>query len=134
MANQLFKPEGGSLIRAKHAGRGELDQVKPFQKDIFLFETYVAGTSHVEGIEDLEPYINPGDRLELFRDEENNYDHMAIEIKNQDGMKLGYVPRKDNVVFSRLMDAGKMLYCKVKKTSYKGSWLKINIEIYLHEI
>ena len=134
MANDLFKPEGGSLVRAKHAGRGELDEFKPFQRDIFLFDTYVAGTSHVEGIEDLEPYINPGDRLELFRDEENYYDNMAIEIRNQDGMKLGYVPRKDNVVFSRLMDAGKMLYCKVKKTSYKGSWLKINIEIYLHEI
>lgn len=48
-------------------------------------------------------------------------------------MKLGYVPKEDNVVFSRLMDAGKLLYGKIIEKEMKGKWLRIKIGIYLHE-
>lgn len=47
--------------------RKEVDVPKPFEKDIYLFETTVAGTTHVAGIEELEPHIKIGDRLEFFR-------------------------------------------------------------------
>ena len=45
--------------------------------------------------------------------------------------KLGYIPEKDNVVFARLMDAGKLLTAKVKHIEPKGSFRMINISIYL---
>lgn len=58
---------------------------------------------------------------------------MAIVIKNVDGVKIGYVPRDDNAVFSRLMDAGKLLFGKISSKERKGKWLRIQIRIYLHE-
>lgn len=57
----------------------------------------------------------------------------AIVIKNSDGVKVGYVPREDNVIFSRLMDAGKLLFGKITDKESKGKWLKLKIGIYLHE-
>lgn len=47
--------------------------------------------------------------------------------------KIGYVPKLDNAVFSRLMDAGKLLFGKIAAKETKGTWVKIDINIYLHE-
>ncbi|HFH9840282.1 TPA: HIRAN domain-containing protein [Streptococcus suis] len=98
-----------------------------------MFDTIVAGTSHIEGIEELEPFIKLNDRLEFFRDIHNSYDQNAIEIRNMDGIKIGFVPKKDNVVSSRLMDAGKLLYGKVTNKELQGSWVKIYISIFLQD-
>ena len=106
---------------------------KPFEKDIFLFDTYVAGTTHIEGIEELEPHLNNDDRLEFFREPDNRYDKQAIVIKTVDGVKIGYVPKQDNVIFARLMDAGKLLFGKITSKEKKGSWVKIYIKVFLHE-
>ena len=38
-----------------------------------------------------------------------------------------------NVIFSRLMDAGKLLFGRITHKEMKGKWLKINIKIFLHE-
>lgn len=99
----------------------------------FFFDTYVAGTTHVDGIEELEPGLNVGDRLDFFREPDNPYDPMAIAVKNTDGVKIGYVPKADNAVFSRLMDAGKLLFGKLTEKEKRGSWLRIKMEIYLNE-
>ena len=45
--------------------------------------------------------------------------------------KLGYVPEKDNIIFARLMDAGKLLVAKITKISQKGTYTQISIGIYL---
>ena len=45
--------------------------------------------------------------------------------------KLGYVPEKDNQIFARLMDAGKLLKAKITKIDKKGSFYQISIGIYL---
>ena len=121
------------LVNLLHGKGGGLSVPLPFEKEIFLFETYIAGTSYVEGIEDLEPFLHEGEKLNFFREPNNAYDSKAIVIKNADGIKLGYVPQKDNAVFSRLMDAGKLLYGRIAAKEYKGSWLKININIYLRD-
>ena len=51
-----------------------------------------------------------------------------------DGIKIGFVPQKDNVIFSRLMDAGKLLYGKVTNKELQGNWVKINMRIYLQDL
>ena len=112
---------------------GEISIPKPFEKDIFLFDTYVAGTTHIEGIEELEPHLNVDDRLAFFREPDNRYDTQAIVIKTVDGVKIGYVPKQDNVIFARLMDAGKLLFGKITSKEKKGSWVKIYIKVFLHE-
>lgn len=129
----IIKNGGNEIVGLIHRKNGELDIPKPFQRDIFLFDTYVAGTTHVDGIEELEPGLNVGDRLDFFREPDNPYDPMAIAVKNTDGVKIGYVPKADNAVFSRLMDAGKLLFGKLTEKEKRGSWLRIKMEIYLNE-
>ena len=129
----LVRNESNGLIGLMHGKDGGLSIPKPFERDIFLFDTYVAGTTHIEGIEGLEPHLNTDDRLEFFREPDNQYDKQAIVIKTADGVKIGYVPQNDNVIFARLMDAGKLLFGKITAKEKKGSWVKLGIKVYLHE-
>ncbi|HFI0037143.1 TPA: HIRAN domain-containing protein [Streptococcus suis] len=132
--NELTNVSQQSILKVKLDGQHGLGNLNPFQRDIFLFDTLVAGTSHVEGIEELEPFIQVDDRLEFFRDIHNSFDKNAIEIRNMDGIKIGFVPQKDNVIFSRLMDAGKLLFGKVTNKELQGNWVKIYIGIYLQDL
>lgn len=52
-------------------------------------------------------------------------------ILTEEKKKLGYVPEKDNIVFARLMDAGKLLIAKITKIEKRGSFTQISIGIYL---
>lgn len=121
------------LMALIHGKNGSLTIPKPFEQNIFLFDTHVAGTTFIEGIEELASHLSIDDRLDFFREPDNPYDDRAIVIKNFDGVKVGYVPKEDNVVFSRLMDAGKLLFGKISFKEIKGDWLKLDIKIYLHE-
>lgn len=112
------------------AGAGGLGEVlKPLNREIYLFDTYIAGTTYLKDKSVLDT-IESGDRLILKR-EDNRYDGNAILVLNSEGKKLGYVPERDNIVFARLMDAGKLLSARIKKVDDKGSFKKVKIEIYL---
>ncbi len=128
----LVTTNSGGLVGLLH-GQGGLTIPQPFERDIFLFDSSVAGTSFIEGIEELEPHLNIGDRLQFFREPDNPHDKQAIVIKNNDGVKIGYVPKADNLIFSRLMDAGKVLFGEITKKTMRGTWLDIKIKIFLHE-
>ncbi len=130
---ELIKSENGSLVSLLHGKGGNLAIPTPFERDIFLFDTHIAGTSYIEGIGELEPYLNIDDKLDFFREPDNPHDKQAIMIKNADGVKIGYVPKADNVIFSRLMDAGKLLFGRITTKEMQGTWLKIEIKVYLHE-
>ena len=128
-----MKSEDGGVVGLLH-GKGVGSAVpKPFERDIFLFDTHVAGTSHIEGIEELEPGLSAGGKLDFFREPGNPYDSRAIVVKNAGGVKIGYVPKADNVIFSRLMDAGKLLFGKITSKEMAGNWLKIGIKVFLRE-
>ena len=131
--DELVKSEGSGIISLFHDKEGSIAIPKPFERDIFLFDCHIAGTSFIEGIEELEPHLNEGDRLDFFREPDNPHDSRAIVIKNTDGIKIGYVPKVDNVVFSRLMDAGKLLFGRIESKKMLYNWLRIDIKIYLHE-
>ena len=131
--DELIKSEGGSLVSLLHGKNSGMAIPTPFERDIFLFDTHVAGTGHVEGINELEPHISIGDKLDFFREPDNPYDNRAIVIKNTDGVKVGYVPQADNMIFSRLMDAGKLLFGRITVKQLQGKWLKIEIKVFLHE-
>ncbi|MDO4623646.1 MAG: HIRAN domain-containing protein [Eubacteriales bacterium] len=127
MANELDISKGGivSLVQNQELG----DIIKPLVREIHLFDTYVAGTTHLQDKSVLET-IQVQDSL-LLRREDNKYDSNAVLILNNEQKKLGYVPEKDNLIFSRLMDAGKMLKAKITKIEKKGSFTQISIGIYL---
>ncbi|MBR1454648.1 MAG: HIRAN domain-containing protein [Lachnospiraceae bacterium] len=107
------------------------DIIKPLTNEIHLFDTYIAGTTHISKHEIFDN-LNIGNELILIR-EDNKFDEKAILIMTKDKEKLGYIPEKDNVIFSRLMDAGKLLKAKIKSIDKKGSFNKIAISIYLYD-
>ena len=110
---------------------GGLDSIiKPLTKEIHLFDTYVAGVSLLTDKSVLSD-VNPGDRLTLRR-ENSKFDDNAILILTNDGKKIGYIPEKDNVIFSRLMDAGKMLVAYIREIQKRSiDYQQISIGIYL---
>lgn len=131
--NLLEKNDQGELIQYLLHNETGMTLPTPFERDIYLFDTYVAGTTHIEGIKDLAASLRDGDRLVFYREPDNPHDPQAIRIETLEEKKIGYVPRRDNVVFSRLMDAGKLLFATIAAKEMRGNWLKIDIKIYLHE-
>ena len=128
MANELTTNQTGELVLAMEQHEiGEL--LQPLIREIHLFDSFVAGTTHLSDPSVLNE-IKVGDQLSLLR-ENNKFDSNAILILTADKKKLGYVPEKDNIIFARLLDAGKMLAAKIKGIEKKGSFTKIAIGIYL---
>lgn len=127
MENELtIKKEGiVSLVGNHDIG----DIIKPLVNEIHLFDSFIAGTTHLKDQSVLDK-VKAGDMLILLR-EENKFDSNAVMILTEDKMKLGYVPEKDNIIFARLMDAGKLLKAKITKIDKKGSFTQISIGIYL---
>lgn len=113
---------------------------KPFTKEIFLTEVYITGLQYVRGIKRLAQQLSIDDEVKLVREPDNEYDDLAIMIKNQDGAKLGYVPRVKNEIISHLLDAGKLIVGRVKSIKFDADEdrnvdraLTIVINIYLVE-
>jgi len=127
MSDELSKQETDLANAISEHGVGDL--IKPMTREIELFDAYVAGTSYLEDPTVLSK-IKVGDKLILQR-EDNAFDKKAILILTEEKEKLGYVPEKDNIVFSRLMDAGKLLTAKITEITQKGNYTQIKIKIYL---
>lgn len=128
MDNNLMNTNKGDLLTTLNTN--DLGTIlKPLVSEIHLFDSYVAGTTHLKDKTVLNS-IKAEDELILQR-ENNKFDDNAIMILTLDKKKLGYVPEKDNVVFARLLDAGKLLKAKIKEIEVKGSFTKISIGIYL---
>ena len=106
------------------------DLIKPLQQEILLYETYVAGATQIKD-EAIFDALKEDVKLILRREPENRFDENAILVLDEKGRKLGYVPEKDNIVFARLMDAGKYLTAKVRSCDPQGLFRQINIGIYL---
>ncbi|MDD8048141.1 MAG: HIRAN domain-containing protein [Thomasclavelia sp.] len=103
----------------------------PFSREIYLYTSYIAGTTHIDNIDSL--LVDIDNMILSFVREINEYDENAILIKDDKNNILGYVPKKDNPVFSKLLDAGKLLFGKVKEVEKKGQWNKVIIDIYLKD-
>jgi hypothetical protein len=120
-------------------GAGGLDVPMPFERDILVLESYIAGTMHVEGIDEIVKALKIGEELDLFREPDNEKDDKAILVKTKAGVKLGYIKRVQNEVMARLMDAGKSFRaCISDKEILDGwrseePWVKISIKVYMHE-
>ncbi len=128
MSNELVEQKTGELVSAIHQ-QGVSELLKPLIREIHLFDSFVAGTSYLKDQSVLEE-IQVDDKLKLIR-EDNKFDSNAVMILTEAGKKLGYIPEKDNIVFARLMDAGKLLSAKIIKISKRGTFYQISIGIYL---
>ena len=106
--------------------------IVPFRREIFLLEITVAGTTFCSDIHKADKEIAPEKVLTMKREPDNKHDEFAIAIYVED-IRIGYVPAELNEVCSRLMDAGKMFFCRVISKEWKNEWLRIKANIYMVE-
>ncbi len=130
MSDELSVVNSGLMNLVKDSGIG--DVIKPLTKEIHLFDAFVSGTSRLKDASVLDN-ISIGGKLKMRR-EDNKFDSNAIVFLDHDNNKIGYVPEKDNVVFARLLDAGKLLSATVTGIERKGSFTKISVSIFLVDI
>ena len=101
-------------------------------REILLARMHVAGTAYYDA-EAVADRLRPGQRLALRRQPGNRYDALAIEVLGPEGHKLGYVPRQRNEMPARLIDAGKRLSARAESIAHRGSWLNIQMSLYLDD-
>lgn len=130
MAGEII-PGGKSdvAVVARH-GIGEI--IKPMIRDIFLLDTWIAGTAGLNDPSALRA-LKPEEELVLRR-EKNELDDLAILVLTGSGKKLGYVPEKDNGIPARLMDAGKSLKAKIRSVEDEKTRIKVNISLFLADL
>jgi len=71
----------------------------------------LAGFRHHEAGETWR-HLTVGDHLQLVREADNPYDANAVRVEWR-GLKLGYVPQRDNAAVARQMDRGAALEARV---------------------
>ncbi len=128
--NNLIKKKQ-ELIKLLHSTSEDVN--KPFVQEVLLLETTIARTTKIVNIKNLVANLKVGDKLQLYRDISNTDDECAIAIKNESNDTIGYLPRNDNVIIARLMEAGKLVYGKISKIEIRERWIRIRMKIFLYE-
>ena len=125
----------GAVLSILQGGGGGAPVVpKPLSQPILIMpEVRVAGTSHVDDIDEIAEALHEGDRLSFRRQADNPYDEWAIRVLDGDGREMGWFPADKNEVPARLMDGGKELFGKVVSMELAGSWHKIGMAVYLDD-
>ena len=127
--NESILPLSPGLLAMLSKG---IEGITPFRREIFLLKIIVAGTTHCRDIELVENEIIPEKVLTMKREPENKHDEFAISVFCNE-TRIGYVPAELNEVCSRLMDAGKIFFCRVISKEWKNKWLRIECNIYMVE-
>lgn len=131
MTTELANISSGALSALLHGEGGLIP--RPFVSTILLLDTFVTGTFFVKGVESLVEKLQSGVRLELRREPANRYDKYAILVNDPDGNKLGYIPRKNNIVLANLMDAGKSVYAKLTRKKSHYSSVDLGISVFMED-
>ena len=127
--NESILPLSPGLLAMLSKG---IEGITPFRREIFLLKIIVAGTTYCKDIELVENEIIPEKVLTMKREPENKHDKFAISVFCNE-TRIGYVPAELNEVCSRLMDAGKIFFCRVISKEWKNKWLRIESNIYMVE-
>lgn len=110
------------------------EMIKPFSRSIFLRHMPVAGVFHVQNYSSLLKKLKLDERIVLIREPQNEYDEWAILVMTEKRKKLGYIPRRENRILARLMDAGKSIYAEVSEIDVEpGRWDPLWIAIYMDD-
>ena len=117
-----FSGSGGGLVPLPHI------------HEIFLIDCRIAGTTHVEDIDDKTADIDKGTLLMFRREKDNQYDNLAIQILNSKKERIGYVPKAKNEILARLMDAGKLIFGRVEEKEKVDDWIKISIKVFMKDV
>ncbi|MCC8070647.1 MAG: hypothetical protein LIO90_02450 [Bacteroidales bacterium] len=109
-------------------------QLQPLTREILLLELKLASTTYSEAMAGWVEEMIPGTELTLVRTPSG--DDLCISVLYHD-QRIGIIPMEQNVVIARLMDAGKMLTCRVNRATIEHDfmsgrpWVRILVKIYL---
>lgn len=106
---------------------------KPFQQEIYLLNCQLAGCNYYDP-EDTHKTIQVDEELILKREPWNQYDTFAIAVLNKEKKKIGYIPRDNNKVFARLLDAGKFVTAYVNQNKWDKEAVTVNLRLVLKEL
>ena len=104
-------PRGTALAAFAFAAILATPSARAAEAMIVVQRSPLAGFRHSDGGEVLGK-LRPGDRLELVREPANPHDANAVRVEWR-GVKLGYVPRRDNAAVARQMDRGVALEARL---------------------
>ncbi len=127
--NQSLISVNSGLLAALSQGLGLNTNILP--KDILVLKTIIAGTSFRK-LQEIEPQLIEETKLELVREPNNEYDEFAVAL-HFNKSKIGYIPKDDNEVIARLIDAGKPFYATIENKEWEGSWLRLEVNIFLKD-
>ena len=97
---------------------------------ILLQASPLAGFQYYRG-KQVWAEMHEGDALELVREPQNIHDPRAVRVEWH-GIKLGYVPRRDNEAVARLLDRGSRLEARIVRLSAsRNPWQRVLFEVYL---
>lgn len=119
----------------KYLGLSGLFPAKYFDKSnesrkIYLGDFFIAGFKYYEG-ENLINFLKEGDELIFKRQQDNNFDEMAIEIYTKENKKIGYMPMDLNFIPANLMDQNIKLTGIISEIDHKAeSWEKVIVSVY----
>lgn len=149
MEELMLRPGDKDLLALLNSIDSDEGLPVPFERSIFLLGTPVAGPNFRKNIAQLYEQISEGDLVRLVREPENEYDEYAIRVETEDAKKIGYVPtelipdeayltigympRVNNKILARLMDAGKELYGVVRLKEMRGRDYHIVVKIYMKD-
>ena len=88
----------------------QVEAAQPQEQWYQLNKFFVAGFQFYEGVDLIED-IKIGDRFELIPEPENAYDSLAVRIEYQ-GVKIGYIPRRENKTLHLLLRQGAKLHAE----------------------
>lgn len=89
---------------------GSAELMSPFSKEIYIGRQAIVGMRFQGGADALIKELKPGDKITFVREPDNEYDERAVMAIDDKGRKLGYIPRRENLVMSALMDYGKVFF------------------------
>lgn len=90
----------------------------------------LAGFRHAAAA-DAWPELRLHDALVLVREPDNGFDANAIRIEWR-GLKLGYVPRRENQALAWALDRGETLHARISRLeSHPNPARRIRFEVYV---
>lgn len=97
---------------------------------ILLQASPLAGFQYYHG-KQVWDEMREGDALELVREPDNVHDPRAVRVEWH-GIKLGYVPRRENAAVARLLDRGSRLEARITRlVKSRNPWQRMLFEVYV---
>ena len=120
---------GLPLLIPSKEGLSQLNP-KDDRRDVLIQTSPLAGFQYHQG-ELFWNKLTVGDKLQLIREPDNPYDENAVAIYRED-IKLGYLPRVENIAVARMMDKGQRINALIQnKQKSADPWERMTVEVWL---